>query len=258
MTPREKVIKAIEDGIEKISDVFDPLITAAEIKIGKLEHAGQDASNYYDLDEDTYTNFYEIRDIYVENKEKTILEFREKMDAELEKVTKLEQQADTVQEEETIPYEEVLYYLIKTALEQGVQIKIGDVEWDSGKPLGGKGSVFDELRDAAFKGVGIDPDSDLADIIRDPRGAVEELVQNVDAESKRALTDAKKAADKAATDAKNAIDKAATDVKREVDKTLTEAREAVEETARNVARELAKLPQIKVPKGPKIGRGFKW
>lgn len=269
MTPKEKVLKAIEDGIKKIEGVFDPLITATELKIGKLEKAGLDASKYYDLEDDSFTNFYEIQDLYVENKDKTIAEFQEKMDAELEKINELEQQAQQPPEEETLPFEEVVFILVKSALENGVKIKVGDVEWDSTKPLGGKGSVFDDLRNEAFKSIGIDPDSDIADILRDPINSAAKLAENVDAETKKALTDAKNAADKAATDVKNAVDKAATEAKKAVDKAatdakkaadkaLTDARKTAEKAAKDVAREISKLPKVKIPKGPKIGGGFKW
>lgn len=269
MTPRETVLQSIDDGIEKISAVFDPLIYAVEIKIGKLENAGLDASNYYDLEDDSFTNFYEVRDLYLENKNSTISEFQEKMDVELERIIDLENQAVEPPEEEELPVEQILFILIKSALENGVKIKVEGIEWDSKKPLGGKGSVFDDLRNEAFRSIGVDPESDIADILRDPVNSAAKLAENVDNETKKALTDAKETADKAATDVKKAvdkaatqaketIDKAATDAKKAADKAATDARKTAEKAARDVAKVISKLPKVKIPKGPKIGGGFKW
>lgn len=255
MTPREKIVLAIENGIQKIESVFNPLIAGIDLKIGILEKAGQDPSKYFDLDENSFVDYPALREAYANEKEKTIAEFSQKMDAELKKLDEAE---ESQEEESEIPWAEIAFYLIKSALENGVKIKVGDVEWDSTKPLGGEGSVFDDLRNASMRGMGIDPDSDLGKFIKDPINSISELGENIDAETEKALTDIKKASDKALTDAKRetdkaltdakkATDKALTDVKRETDKALTEARKAAEKVVKKAVEDVVKkLPKVKV------------
>ncbi|CAB9495816.1 hypothetical protein [Alteromonas macleodii] len=256
MSPREKVVTAMENGIKKIEEVFTPLIASIELKIGILQKAGQDPSNYFDLDDNEFVNYLEIRDAYIAEKEKTVKEFSAKMDDELKKFD----EADTPEKEGgEIPWAEVAFYLLESAMENGIKIKIGDIEWDSTRPLGGEGSVFEEMRSAAMRSMGIDPDSDLGKALKDPINAIGDLAENLGAEGEKAMeniriatdkafTDAKRESDKALTNAKNATDKALTDVKREADKALTDARKTVEKAVRDVARELGRL----LPKPPSI------
>lgn len=256
MTPQEKIQKAIEQGIEKIEMVFAPLITAIDIQIGRLEKAGQDPTKYYDLEEDEYVDYIAIREVYVNEKEKAIAEFQAEMDKEVQKIANSPEPETPA--EGDIGWEKVVFYIIKYALENGVKIKIRDVEWDSSKPLGGEGSVFDELRSGAMKAIGIDPDSELGKIVKDPLNAAKDLGKNLDRETGKALTDikvatdkaltnAKRETDKALTDVKKATDKALTDVKKTTDKALTDARKTADKAVKDVAREIGKvIPKVKV------------
>lgn len=248
MTPQEKVQDAIKKGIEKIELVFAPLITAIDIQIGKLEKAGKDPSNYYDLDEDRHINFIEKRDLYASEKEKAILEFQAKMD---EEVAKMENMPDTeTGGEQDIPWEKIVFYIVKSALENGVRITIGDYKWDSGHPIGRKGEFFYELRDDALQAIGIEPDSDLGKVVKDPFNSLRDLGKNIDRETDEALTRVRVATDKALDDAKRETDEALTRVKVATDKALTDARKTTDKAIKDVGREIGrgwkKLKKIKI------------
>jgi hypothetical protein len=188
MKANEELQTAIQKGIEKIEMVFAPLINAVNIKIGRLEKANQDPTKYYDIDEDLVINYVEIRDIYIAEKEKAISSYSSEMNKELDALGSTPDGAEAP----PTSWEKVAFLIIKHALEEGIRIKIGNVEWNSEKPFGGKGSVFDDLRNTAMKAIGIDPDSDLGKIIKDPINSTVDLGGNIRKETERALQNVKK------------------------------------------------------------------
>jgi hypothetical protein len=243
MTPREQIQKAIQDGTLQIEMVFAPLINAVDIQIGKLEKANQDPAKYYDLENDEFINYFEIRNIYVQQKEKAITEFLLKMDTEVIKLESLAENADAP----AISWEQTAFVIIKYALENGIKIKIGNVEWDSTKPLGGKNSIFDELRNTAMKSIGIDPNSEFGKIIKDPINAAVNIGENIGKETEATLNNIKNTTEKALEDVNATTGKALSDIKRETDKALEDARIASEKAIQDTARELGKIiPPVKI------------
>ena len=257
MTPEEKIQSALINGTKKIEEVFAAYINPIQLKIALLEEAGQDPKKYFDDDDLVFVDFYEQLEAYTSERNKAIEAFENKIDEQLKEL-EAAQAAGEVPAEAPTSWEQVAFEVIKYALTEGVKIKVGDVEWDSTKPLGGEGSVFDDLRNAAMKSLGIDPDSEFGKIIKDPINAVSDLGENLDAEAKKILTDAKRKADKALTDVKRESDKALTDAKREIDKgltdvkkatdkALTDARKTVDKAIKDVTREIAKvIPKVKI------------
>lgn len=250
MTAKEQIQAAIQNGIEKIEMVFAPLINAVDIQIGKLEKANQDPTNYYDIEEDEFINYIEIRNIYVSQKEKAIDSFQTKMDGEIAALENISEGADAP----PVSWEEAVFVIIKYALQNGVKIKIGNVEWDSKKPLGGEGSVFDDLRSAAMKSIGIDPDSELGKIVKDPINSAIGLGKNIGQETEKALNNAKNETEKALQNIGNTTEKAVADVKRETEKALNDARKTAEKAVQDLSREVGKhIPKVKIKiKKPKF------
>jgi len=245
MTAKEQIQIAIQNGIEQIEMVFSPLINAVDIQIGKLEKANQDPTNYYDLEEDEYINYLEIRNIYVAEKEKAITSFLSEMDKELTALENIPEGAEAP----PVGWEEAAFLIIKYALQNGVKINIGNVEWDSKKPLGGKGSVFDDLRSAAMKSIGIDPESDFGKIVKDPINSAIKFGENIGKETEKALSNAQKETEKVVKDVGKTTEKAIADVKRETEKAVNDARKTTEKAVQDVAKELVKhVPKVKIKK----------
>lgn len=257
MTTEEKIQTALISGTKKIEEVFAAYINPIQLKIALLEEAGQDPAKYFDDDDLVFIDFYEQLEAYTSERDKAITSFEKQVEEQVKEM-EAAQVAGESPEEAPTSWEQLAFAVIKHALTEGVKIKVGDIEWDSSKPLGGKGSVFDDLRNAAMQSLGIDPDSEFGKIIKDPINSVGDLANNLDSESKKILTDAKLEADKVLTDAKresdkalsNAkreIDKGLTDVKKATDKALTDARKTTDKAIKDVTREIAKvIPKVKV------------
>jgi hypothetical protein len=242
MATQENVQESIKQGIEKIEMIFAPLINAVDMQIGKLQKANQDPSKYYDLDQDETINYFAVREVYVKAKNEAIEKYSIEMDKEIQR---LENTPEV--EGSSVGWEQIVFLVIKSALEDGVRIKVGNIQWDSTKPLGGKNSVFDDMRNISMRSIGIDPDSDLGKIVKDPFKAVIDLGGNVGSETEKTLNDVTKATEKALNDASKTTDKALSDVKRETDKALTDARKVTEKALQDTTRELGKvIPKVKL------------
>jgi len=242
-----KIAELINEGLKQIDHAFAPLINGVSFQIGKLEAAKQDPSNYFDLDENQFVNYFQIRDTYLDAKSDAVNKFKADMAAKEAELKESEEGSEEESDALKIIYE-LAYYAVTSIAENGLKIKIGDVEWDSSKPLGGKGSMFDDLRRGFLNSFGIDPDSEIGRIISDPINAAGELPENTKAAIDKALTDAKREADVAAKNVKREVDKFATDVKKATDKALTDAKREVDRAATNIARELGKVlkPKIRI------------
>lgn len=256
MSANQTLTNALVTGVKKIEEFFGPLILSCEVFIGMLEENNQDPSDYFNIHEGQRVNFYKRRDELMAQREEAVKDLELKIAHQRERLKEVEQQ------EGESAWEEIAIAVIQELVKDGVKIKVGDIEWDSSKPLGGEGSVFDDLRNGTFLALGIDPDSALADILRDPFNKLSE-VENLDVAealgdiknvADKALTDIKAETDKALTDIKNSTDKALSDVARETGKALTDARKSVDKAIKDVGRELGRASS----KLPKIGGGFKW
>jgi vacuolar-type H+-ATPase subunit E/Vma4 len=243
MTAKEQIQIAIQKGIEQIEMVFSPLINAVDIQIGKLEKANLDPTNYYDLEEDEHINYVEIRKIYVTEKEKAITSYLAEMDKEIIALENTPEGAEAP----PVSWEKVVFVIIKYALQNGIRIKVGNVEWDSQKPLGGEGSVFDDLRNVAMKSIGIDPESDLGKIIKDPINSAKDLGENIGKETEKALNNANRETEKAVNNIAKVSEKAIADVKKETEKALADARKTAEKAVQDVVKVVSKnIPKIRI------------
>lgn len=265
MNAQEKLQEALIKGVNKIEELFNPLILSAEVYLGMLEEANVDPSKYFSLQENRFVNYYKRRDELIKQRDLAIRKLEVEVALQKEKISQAEASAQTPEGEPSSSWEEIAILIIKEVVKNGVKIKVGDVEWDSEKPLGGEGSIFDELRDGTFKLMGIDPNSELASILKDPFNKLGGAIDNVNNEigskltdikkvTDKALLDAKKEADKTLTDIKKATDKALTDVARETSKALDDVRKTADKALKDIGRELGSV----VRKLPKIGGGFKW
>ncbi len=245
MTPREKFEKVVQDGLQKIEDIYQPLLTDINLKITDAELNNQDPKDYYDESKKARINLIAIKEIYLNSMNETVSRFNEKMEIERQKIIDAEIAAEQTQPAEAPENEwyQILFLIIKQVLEEGVQIKIGDVEWDSSKPLGGEGSVFDEVRTATMRSVGIDPDSDLGKILKDPLNAPKDILDNVNDETKEFLTNARVAADKATEELTEATKKVLEQTKEFAEKAAKDAAKVAEKAAKDAARAAEKAAQ---------------
>jgi hypothetical protein len=232
----EKMRQQTKAGLEKIDEVFNPLITVIEMKITLLKEAKQDPANYFDLDENGFVNYIEMLDEYKAAKEKAEKELTTHIDNSIKEFESMEGEQPQAGEEE---FYKVVFLILKEALQNGVRIKIGNVQWDSSKPLGGEGSVFVEVRDTALKAIGIDPKSDVGKLITDPVNGLENLSENTKRELETALKNVHRETERALEN-----------VGRETGQALENARRETEKAMSNVAKEVSKVlkPKIKIKK----------
>lgn len=255
MNQEEKLQQVLKEGIQKIEMVFAPLINGVNLQIKKIKEAGYDPANYYNLEEDNFINYIELRELYLSERDKAIEEFQIMLEKEVEKIESEEQTEIDPQ------WAEALFYLLKEVFQNRIKITIDDYEWNSDKPLDG---LFEGLRDLVMISIGIHPNSDIGKIIKDPVGALGDLIENADEETGKVLTDVRVAADKALTDARTATDKALTDIRKETgigltnvreesEKVLTQARETMETAIEDVIDCFPKIRKKKIKiKLPKI------
>ena len=266
MSANDKLQEVLTNGIGKIEDFFGPLILSCDVFIGMLEENNMDASKYFNIHEGRIINYYKRRDALIAQRDQAIKKLEVEIALQKEKITQAEADAAVLDEgDENTTWDKIVILIIQEVVKNGVKIKVGDIEWESTKPLGGEGSVFDDLRNGTFNALGIDPDSELAKILKDPLNripkigedvnqAVGEELTKIKQATDKVLTDVKRETDKALTDIKKTTDKALEDVARETLKVLDDARKIADNAIRDIGRSLGGVVQ----RLPRIGGGFKW
>ena len=225
--PADARIKALK----AIDDIFDPLISQVAIFVGRLEAAGHDPSKYFDVEENETIDYARILD--------------ERKTAKADAVKRVNDEYDSFEGPESGGSEttesawwKLVLLIIESVLRDGVRITIAGVRWDSSKPIDG---IISDVRDKVFAAIGIDPNSEVGRLLRDPLNRVQDYGVNIANETGRALENAVRETDQALQNATREAGTVINNVARETGNALSNV-------AREVGRVIPRRVRIKKPR----------
>jgi hypothetical protein len=226
----------LESSLKEIDEIFDPLINHVALFVGRIEVAGGNPSNYFDVEENEYID-YKAR---LEQREAAKYDAVRKVKESFEQLPPPDGQEDSPEADNFV---KAVLVIVQQVLKDGLRITIGDFKWDSAKPIDGFKKTFDELKDKILQEMGIELKSELEKLIRTPGRFVGDLPANVKNEVDKALGDIQRESDRILARATEDAAKIVANSKREIDRAAT-----------NVVREIGRsIQKIKIPK-PR----FKW
>jgi len=232
--------KKFEQLRNEVNNFWDPQITRIDYNIGNLQANGLDPAWHFDANYGSWMNYYKERDLLIKQRDETIHL------AEMELATLINSFDETTPPAEGEGEEGlfkavtiIVEAAIMSVIDNGVQITIGSVKFDSKTPLGGEGSIVDNVRQTLYRSLGLPEGDPFIKLIENPLSKEwsDQLAGNIKDSVDTALTDSKREMDKALTDAKREMDKALTEIKASLDKELADAMRVISKGFSDIKRE---------------------
>lgn len=155
-------------GTEKINAAYTPMIEEISRIIVNMQNKGLDPHKYYDAVKDQVIDLVALVSDLGSTRDQQLKDVNDKVDK------------DCVQTQEfiqSIVDIAVLYItdgLSAVLPRHMTHVDVGEIL--AGKPLGGDNSVFNQVREGIFRGIGLGENNDLRKIVQDPISTTKDSV----------------------------------------------------------------------------------